>query len=406
VSQHVDVVVIGAGLAGLNAALRLQRAGLEVRVLDASDAVGGRIRTDHVDGLLLDRGFQLFNPSYPAATVFDHAALHLHPFRAGVAVSLGERRYVLGDPRRWPGAALPSVQAPVGSLAEKLRFARWALLADATPGSRILAAEDRTLAEELGRHGLDGRIGDTVLRPFLAGVLGDGTGASSARLTRLLVKAFVRGTPALPAAGMQALPEQLAGRLRTGSLALNTRAVAVSQGRVETDDGVLTARAVLVAADPVRACALVGLPAPPMNALTTYYHRSDLAPTSERVLHVDGERRGPVVNTAVVSNAAPSYARSGCLIASTVLGSDDSQEEVVRRQAGLIYGVSTAAWEHVATYAIPHALPAMAPPLNARQEVDLKDGIFVAGDHRDTASIQGALVSGRRAATAVLRALA
>ncbi len=55
--MSLDVIVVGAGLAGLHAALRLQAAGREVIVLEASDAVGGRIRTDEVDGMLLDRGF-------------------------------------------------------------------------------------------------------------------------------------------------------------------------------------------------------------------------------------------------------------------------------------------------------------------------------------------------------------
>ena len=402
-----QVVVIGAGLAGLAAAHRLRAANLEVIVLEAGDAPGGRVRTDRRDGLLLDRGFQLFNPSYPAASIFDLDALELKAFRAGVVVTLGDQRYRLGDPRRWPAVAVPSLRAPVGSLMEKLRFARWAVDVGLGPVQRVFDGPDVSLAQELSRRQLDGRLSRTVIRPFLAGVLAEDTMSTSARFAGLLIRAFVRGTPALPARGMQALPEQLAAGLGPGVLRLNTAVLRVTDGLVTTDRGQIRARAVIVAADPRTACQLTGLPEPSMRSLTTFYHRAIVAPTRERAIHLDGERRGPLVNSAVVSNAAPSYCNHGALIASTVLGADDSaeMESLVREQAGAIYGVDFRRWEHVGTYAIRDALPALPPPLNVRRPVSLGDGLYVAGDHRDTASIQGALVSGKRAAGAVLRQL-
>jgi hypothetical protein len=146
-----------------------------------------------------------------------------------------------------------------------------------------------------------------------------------------------------------------------------------------------------------------------MRGLTTVYLRAPQSPADGRgrLLHLDGDRRGPVVNTAVLSDAAATYCNEGALVASTVLGdrADGATLAEVRRQLAAVYGTATAAWEHVTTYAIAEALPAMVPPLNLRQDVDLGDGRFVAGDHRDTASQQGAMVSGRRAARAVLRRL-
>jgi hypothetical protein len=144
-----------------------------------------------------------------------------------------------------------------------------------------------------------------------------------------------------------------------------------------------------------------------MRSLTTFYHRAEHSPASRRLLHLDGDREGPVVNTAVVSDVAPSYCPDGALVATTILGTGADREtrSLVTRQLGRIYGVDPAGWELVATYVIPEALPAMVPPLQLRQPVSLGQGLFVAGDHRDTASIQGALVSGRRAAKAVLGTL-
>jgi hypothetical protein len=232
---------------------------------------------------------------------------------------------------------------------------------------------------------------------FLSGVLAEDDLRTSRRFGEFLVRSFVRGTPALPAVGMQALPDQLADRLPDGALRLGSRIERL---------GEIDARAVVVAADPVTAAGLLARPQPPMKALTTYYHRAPRPPTTSRTLHLDLDATGPIRNTAVVSAVAPGYAEVGALMASTVLGAhDDELEPIVRAHAGRIYGVPTTDWELAAVYAIPRALPSVAPGQPLQRRVDLGGGVFVAGDHRDTASIQGALVSGRRAADAVLGAL-
>ncbi|MDP9398364.1 MAG: FAD-dependent oxidoreductase, partial [Actinomycetota bacterium] len=154
------------------------------------------------------------------------------------------------------------------------------------------------------------------------------------------------------------------------------------------------ARAVVVATDPPAAAALVPrLRVPPMNALTTLYHLAPEPPTSACALHLDGDRRGPVVNTSMISNVAPSYAPLRTLVSSSVVGAHDdaASERAVRGHLTRIYGTDTSRWEHVRTYALPSALPAMPPPLDVRQPVRLGAGLYVAGDHRDTASIQGAM---------------
>lgn len=407
--RRTDVVVVGAGLAGLAAARTLVTAGLGVVLVESADAAGGRVRTDVVDGVQLDRGFQLFNPAYPEARhVFDLAALDLRSFSAGVVVAIGNNRHVVADPRRQPAEIVHSIAAPIGSLRAKVAFARWAIACGYGPAGRIKSTPDRSLSEELHRRGLDGEISDRVLKPFLAGVLGERDLSTSRRFAELLVRSFVRGSPSLPAAGMQALPNQLAAALPADVLQLSTTASAVRADAVVTNRGTITARAVVVACDPAAACALVGLPTPQLRGLTTYYHLAEDSPSNSPMLHLDGDNRGPVVNTAVVSNVAPSYSAGAALIASTVLGADTdaATREIARRQAGRIYGVNTDHWQHIATYPIKHALPAMLPPLTLRKPARLDSGLFIAGDHRDTASIQGALISGRRAATAAIAHIA
>jgi flavin-dependent amine oxidoreductase len=176
---------------------------------------------------------------------------------------------------------------------------------------------------------------------------------------------------------------------------------------VRTDDGELTARAVVVATDPVTATELLpGLAAPAMRALTTHYYVPPEPPTTRPLLHLDGTG-GPVANTVVLTAAAPGYSPDGrALVSSTVLGDADAvPEAVVRRELARLYAVPTADWQHLHTAAVPRALPAFPAGRSMRSPVALRDGLFVAGDHRDTPSSQGALVSGRRAAQAVLEAL-
>jgi phytoene dehydrogenase-like protein len=237
----------------------------------------------------------------------------------------------------------------------------------------------------------------------LAGVLAEDDLSSSARMAAFLVRAFVRGTPGLPVGGMQAVPEQLAAQLRTGSLRLRTAARRLRGTTVETDAGTIECSAVIVATDAVCAAELLGGAAPAMKGLTTYYHLVDRPPSESRYLHVDAARSGPVVNTAAVSAAAPSYAPIGqTLIASTVLGvQGDDLEPMVREHAARILGNAPAGWQYVTSYPVRRALPTHRPGQPLRQSVTVGEGVFIAGDHRDTPSIQGALVSGRRAADAV-----
>lgn len=399
--------MVGAGLAGLACAQRLSAAGVEVTVLEASDGVGGRVRTDVIDGFRCDRGFQLVNPSYPALKrAVDLDALDLKPFSAGVTVAHGGTRSTLADPRREPALAYATLTARAGTLADKLRFARWAgrsLL----PVGALLRRPDRTLAEDLDEARL-GRLRTAVVEPFLAGVVAEREGRTSAAFIALLLRSFLLGTPAVPSLGVARLPALMAARLPDGAVRLGAPVREVGAHAVRTDAGELVGDAMVVATDPPTAAILTGEPAPAMKALTTFWHTAPEPPTTTRLLHLDGDARGPVINTAVLTNAAPTYAPAGRpLIATTILGADGSgeMERVVRAHAGVIYGVPTDRWELVTTHVITSALPEQSPPLEHHRPVRLTSGAYICGDHRDTASIQGALVSGFRTARAVLQDL-
>ncbi len=405
-----DVLVVGAGMAGLVCATELAARGLEVRVLERAGHVGGRIRTDCIDGFRCDAGFQLLNPAYPQVKrMVDVAALGLQQFAAGVRVDLGERWAVLADPRRAPRLLPATLRSGLIDLRDIVGLIRWATGSVIAP-QRSLRAADRTLSASWDAVGVTGRLRREVLEPFLTGVLADDPSQASANFVRLLIRSFLLGTPGLPRAGMQALPEQLAGRLRT-PVETETEVLGVGPGPVvRTADGTLRARAVVVATDLPSAVAMNLAPARISGGLTTWWFATPgdsslTGGTDDRLLCVDG-RRGPVANTAVVSAAAPSYAPPGRgLVQLTALTATGVTDRQALSEAGRLWRTATTAWEVVVRHDIPNALPVTRAPLQVRRDVDLGDGIYLCGDHQDTPSIQGAMASGHRTANAVSRLL-
>jgi protoporphyrinogen oxidase len=406
-----DVAVVGAGLAGLACARELARAGVDVQVREASDGVGGRVRTDRVDGFLLDRGFQVLATGYPEAQrVLDLDALQLRYFDRALRLRVGGRTIRLANPLREPASAPQLLTAPIGSARERAALATYAAMVAGAPPDALRRRPDVSARDAWHAAGIGDEAIERVLAPFFAGVVLEEEMTTSRRFVDLMLRIFVRGRFAVPAMGMQAIPEQLADSLPAGAVTLGSPVRRVSPGRVETDDGGLAASAVVVATDGDTAAALLGVPAPAWRGVTTIYHAAPQKPPCGAALTVDAER-SPVTNTMVMSAAAPEYASGPHALVATSLvhgASGEVTDAVVRDRLAQLYETDTSDWQQVTRYDIPHALPAMPAPHSFRRPTRVgmaADGLYVCGDHRDTSSIQGALVSGRRTARDVLRQL-
>jgi phytoene dehydrogenase-like protein len=412
----VDVVVVGAGLAGLAAARRIAVAGRTVCVLEASDEIGGRVRTDYVDGLILDRGFQLYNPAYEEGfKILDLKSLNLQSLTAGVIVSIDGKQFKVGDPRREPTWAVDSLLAPIGSIAAKLKFAKYATMTafGKQKNDTFDQRTDQFLTRNFGRE-----LTQKALKPFLAGVFLEDDLATSKRFFDIVLKTFVTGQPGVPENGMFEIPRQLAAQLPAQSIQLNTTVTKILPGKVQTDSGEIHCRSIILAANAKSAATLLPkLQIPSSNSVTTWYHLAD-CPAEQLTegagtLVVDGKRYlangvdpgRPVVNTVAISNAAPSYCADGRVLVSTsAIGVHHSTaaESAIRKHLASLYKVSTTTWQHVATYPIPDALPMMSPPHALNNSPRLGDDLYLAGDYRDVSSINGAFRSGRIAAEAAL----
>lgn len=402
--SRAQVVVVGAGLAGLSAAVRLADAGCDVHVLEAQGRVGGRLATEVVDGFVVDRGFQVLNTGYPRAADLDLTALDLGWFGRGAAVLVDGERHRLADPRSLPSAAVETLRAPVGTLRQKLAVAAFTARTALTPAARLLRAEETSVEQSLRRAGVGSAAIERLFRPFLAGVLLEDELETSSRYTDLLWRSFVRGRIGLPARGMQAVGEQLADRLGRHRLHLRVRAREVDGGRVVSDAGTVRADAVVVATDPDTAAVLLpAIDASAPRQVTTHLHVLPGSPTGLPLI-VLGPPGGPVVNSVVLTDAQPRYSpdRRALLATSTLA---PTREADVRNQIARLHGIATGDLEHLTSVTVPGAQPAALPPLQLRRPVALGGGLYVCGDHRDTPSIQGAMASGGRAARAVLRTL-
>lgn len=408
----VDVVVVGAGLAGLRCAGALRRRGLEVLVLERSDAPGGRVRTDMIDGFRCDRGFQLINPSYPAlARHVDLDALDLQVAGRGVRVVDADGGvHTLADPLRHPELAVETVASAASLRLLRPRAVvgavRWALPA-VGPVRRLQARPDAAVGDDWDRYGVDGPLRDSVLLPFLSGVLADADEVTSDRYVRLVLRSFLRATPGVPADGMQALPDQLAAssgatiRYGVGVADIEEAGTTVT---VRTEaGGESVARAVVVAGDAVDAAQLTGVDTSPMRGLATWWFAADPG-LSDPFLRVSGSG-GPLANTAVMSAIAPGYAPAdrSLVQASAVLGQGEPiDESIVRSELARLWQTSTTSWELLTRNEIRRALPSQAAGLPVRRPLRVGERTVLAGDHRDTPSLQGAMVSGSRAARAVV----
>ena len=403
-----DVVIVGAGLAGLCAAITIQRAGFHPVVIDGADRVGGRVRTDHVDGYTLDHGFQVFNPAYPTAkALLNYDELQLKPFSPGVRVVRGSDETLLGNPLRdvsfFTAFANTFRAKGFSGFSDVSKFGIYAGLAASKTSPDVY---DCTAREALRRAGMSEDFVEHTLKPFLTGVFLEDCLETSRRTLDFVLEFFIKGVPAVPARGMSAIPLQLSSLLHSDSVLLNTWAHRVSANQVQSDAGTLDASAVILASDFETAHAWLGTNNHSWRSVTTWYHTSNQPlMNGKALLSVDGNSAGPAINTVPLTNTANTYApEDKVLISSSTLGTDTSteMENRLRHHLAHIYRTNTDDWTLIGVRSVERALPSSLPPMHIHNSVPCVDGVFMAGDHLRQPSIEAAMASGVAAGQAAI----
>ncbi len=425
-SESTDCIVVGGGLAGLACARTLQAAGKKVVVIEAADRVGGRVATESVEGFRIDRGFQVYLDAYPEGQrQLDHAALKLGCFDSGALIAEGRRLRSIADPWRRPlDAARSFFSGTVGAI-DGLKIARLrgellARLRAGTLGRQAGSGPELSTRELLEQRGFSPDVIRRFFQPFFGGVFLERELATSSQIFEFTFAMFALGSGCLPAGGMAAIPEQLAAGLTEGSVSLDCRVAALEPGIVRTADGVERRAASIVVATDLDAAGrlLAGrLPAAAGNrrwkGTKLVAFAADRSPLAGPRLLVVADQAGasgpagPIDNITVPSDVAEGYAPAGQSLVTVSVRSDWQEagpvEEAVRRQASQWFGEAALGWRYLTTIDVPKALPDERPAARVKRvPTALGDGVFVCGDHLATASINGALKSGRLAGEAVL----
>jgi phytoene dehydrogenase-like protein len=402
------IVIIGAGIAGLTCAKYLKDRGVEALILESSDAVGGRVRTDTVKGFKLDRGFQVLLTSYPEAKkLLDYNDLRLQNLPSGARVRTGDDFFVVPNPLKDISTAPQALFSPVGSLLDKLKVLQLNLETRnaAEPDFSNLESKASTISF-LKDYGYSDKMINRFFKPFFRGVFLERELKTNSSYFKFLYSLFAKGDVAVPQNGMQAIPEQIAGHLSPNQIRLNTPVKKISGKTVYLENGeTIEADKIVLAIDAQTAAKLLGEESNvEFNSTVCLYFESD-APLKLKgapYLIINSNANELIDHLLVSSDVAPSYAPAGkTLISVNIVGnkeiSDDSLEESVQVELVEWFGRENV-WRHLKTYRIPQALPQFFQSSSIIRQLKINDYTYRCGDYTAYPSLNAAMKTGREVA--------
>ena len=405
--ESADIIIIGAGLSGLTAANVLKAAGRSVIVLEASDGIGGRVRTDYFNGFQLDRGFQVLLTAYPEAKrLLDYKSLDLRHFDPGAFILKESGMTRVGDPFRQPAQLWNTLTSSAGNLADKFKMLTLRQWLKSKSLTEIFSERSIPTLDYLENYGFSSSMIRNFFKPFFAGVFLENKLDTSSIMFEFLYKMFSEGATAVPAKGMVMIPKQLAQPL-LDDIRLYEEAVFLAQSQVRTAKGnVFSCKQILIATEASK------VPYPLVRdgkykSAHTLYFSAEKAPVNLPLVVLDAIPDHIVNNIAVMNKVVPEYAPEGKNLVAVSVFSDDKDISAVaeRTKNEASYWFKEAEnWELLKSYEIPDALPIKHRPAddNTSWTFKVSDNIFRCGDYLLNGSINGAMKSGRLAAEALL----
>ena len=407
-----DVIIVGAGLAGLSAAVHLHRQGRKVLLLEASDRAGGRIKTDSHEGFLLDRGFQVLLTAYPETqSLLDYKALNLKKMLPGATVLYDGGSFEIADPFRRPSAAFATLFAPVGTLKDKINTLWLKNKLQKLTIDQIFEQPEQTTNKQLADYGFSPKMIQRFYAPFLSGIFLEDELQTSSRMFDFVMKMFSDGDVAVPELGMEEIPKQLVAMLPKGSIQCNTKVIDIAKNKVTTQDGTVIEANQILLATTANKLTQKFFPKQKMTSrqVTNIYFEANEAPTDKAVVVLNASTNKKWVNNmTVVSNVSRAYAPEGKVLISISYNGiptidDATLAENMKQELKYWYGEKVKSWKMLKAYRIEYALPNQESVRNtiAASEIKISDTMFICGDNLLNGSINAALKTGRLAAEAM-----
>ena len=405
-----STVIIGGGISGLTCAKYLNEKGYSFMLLEGSDALGGRVRTDKVDGFLLDRGFQILLTNYPEAKkILNYNNLDLKYFGSGAMIKAEKGFMKMENPFRNKMAYLTMAFSSVGSLSDKLKIRKFANELAEIPDDEFFKMEATDTLTFLRNYGWSEKMINNFFKPFYGGVFLENDLVTSSNFFQFTFKQFFKGDAAIPADGMQAIPEQIAEMLPRNSIRKNARVKGFEGNQIFLDGGeVITADRIVVATDPKTSDKLLGeTNERTYNITTCTYFSAESSPLKgEKFIALNPNRRGVVHNVCVPSDISYHYGNAGkSLISVSTQGLEKLDERNltnrIKRELFDWFGASVNVWKHLKTYYIPESLVQYRAG-SERQNSKLGDNLYRCGDYLAYPSLNAAMQTGREVAQMIM----
>jgi len=405
----LDVAIIGAGLSGLSAAYHLQEKGYKVAVFESNAKVGGRCKTDYVDGFILDRGLHFFQKGFAESKrLLEYRTLRLEPVYPGAMVHYNNNFHLVTNPLRKIGDSLSLAVAPIFTFKDKVKLVSLLSQLFTFSEDNLKQLSGKTTLEFIQEKGFSDIIIQSFFRPLTKAIFYDETMSISAGVFCSMLKTFAFEENALPAYGIGSIPVQLAERLQEGTIHLHSRVKQIREEGIELSNGDFVQAKKIVVSLPPHDIEKI-LPEYKVETVfkpvTCMYFTTKTPPVNSPIILLNGDVKGLVSSVFVPTTIQPSYAPPGShLINVTLQSTNDIDDEELIDQVlqELIdwFGIKVNDWIHLKTYHIKNGLPNIRRH-HALKYHEEKDGLFFCGDHLSYGSVNNALLSGRSVAEAV-----